>query len=125
MTMGDRVAVMRKGELQQIDTPQKLYSDPQNLFVASFIGSPAMNVVEAAIDRSNGDLVARIEDQNLAIPQQVTASRPALAGYVGRSVAIGIRPEQPDDAPLSRGRGSRLPGRWLPTEAPGPGCRAP
>src|ERR671937_1784692 len=68
MTMGDRVAVMRKGELQQIDTPQELYNDPQNLFVASFIGSPAMNVVEAQIERSNGSLAARIEDQELRIP---------------------------------------------------------
>src|ERR671934_123486 len=54
MTMGDRVAVMRKGELQQMDEPQKLYSDPANLFVASFIGSPAMNIVEADLTRSNG-----------------------------------------------------------------------
>ncbi len=119
MTMGDRVAVMRKGELQQIDTPQKLYSDPQNLFVASFIGSPAMNVVEATIDRSNGGLVARIEDQDLTVPQQVAAARPALAGYVGRRVAVGIRPEQLEDARIGENGDSRLRGRVLLTEALG------
>jgi multiple sugar transport system ATP-binding protein len=117
MTMGDRVAVMRKGELQQMDTPQKLYSDPQNLFVASFIGSPAMNVVEARIEQSNGSLAARIEDQELAIPPQLAAACPALAGYAGRNVALGIRPEQLDDAALARdgAPGTRLRGRVLLT----------
>jgi multiple sugar transport system ATP-binding protein len=119
MTMGDRVAVMRKGELQQMDTPQKLYSDPRNLFVASFIGSPAMNVVEARIERSNGSLIARIGDQELAIPPQLAAARPALQSYAGRSVALGIRPEQLDDAALVRDGGARLRGRVLLTEALG------
>ena len=121
MTMGDRVAVMRKGELQQIDTPQELYNDPQNLFVASFIGSPAMNVVEAQIERSNGSLAARIEDQELAIPAEVSAARPALQGYAGRKVALGIRPEQLEDASLTRdsAEGTRLRGRVALTEALG------
>jgi multiple sugar transport system ATP-binding protein len=119
MTMGDRVAVMRKGELQQVDAPQRLYSDPQNLFVASFIGSPAMNVVEAQIERANSSLVARIEGQTLVVPEQVEAERPALTGYDGRKVAVGIRPEQLEDAAFSSNGDSRLRGQVLLTEALG------
>src|SRR5438132_5783787 len=119
MTMGDHVAVMRKGELQQMDTPQKLYSDPKNLFVASFIGSPSMNLVEAEIERRNGGLVARLVDQELAIPAEVASLRPALAGYAGRKVALGIRPEQLEDASIVRdgSDGNRLRGRGLLTGA--------
>jgi len=121
MTMGDHVAVMRKGELQQMDTPQKLYSDPKNLFVASFIGSPSMNLVEAEIERRNGGLVAKLADQELAIPAEVASLRPALAGYTGRKVALGIRPEQLEDASIVRdgADGNRLRGRVLLTEALG------
>ena len=121
MTMGDRVAVMRKGELQQIDAPQRLYSDPANLFVASFIGSPSMNLVEARIDGRNGGLVAKIGDQELAVPAAVSSARAALDSYVGRDVALGIRPDQLDDAALSRDgvNGNRLRGRVLLTEALG------
>jgi multiple sugar transport system ATP-binding protein len=121
MTMGDRVAVMRKGELQQMDEPQKLYSDPANLFVASFIGSPAMNIVEADLSRSNGTYSVRIGDQDLTIPPSVVAERPAIASYDGRRVALGIRPEQLEDGSLARdGAGdSRLRGRVLLTEALG------
>jgi multiple sugar transport system ATP-binding protein len=120
MTMGDRVAVMRKGELQQMDEPQKLYSDPANLFVASFIGSPAMNIVEADLSRKNGTYTARIGDQELTIPQSIAAARPMLASYDGRRVALGIRPEQLEDASLAQdGDGSRLRGRVLLTEALG------
>ena len=120
MTMGDHVAVMRKGELQQMETPQKLYSDPANLFVASFIGSPAMNIVEADVDRADGTFVTRIGDQELPIPPAVASSRPALERYSGRKVALGIRPEQLDDASLARdGNLPRLRGRVLVTEALG------
>jgi len=121
MTMGDHVAVMRKGELQQMDTPQKLYSDPKNLFVASFIGSPSMNLVEAQIDRQNGGLVARIGDQELPVPGELSSARPALTGYVGRKVALGVRPEQLEDASLVRdgANGNRLRGRVVLTEALG------
>jgi multiple sugar transport system ATP-binding protein len=121
MTMGDHVAVMRKGELQQMDQPQKLYSDPKNLFVASFIGSPSMNLVEAQIERSNGSLVAALGDQQLNVPTEVTAKHPALEGYVGRRVALGIRPEQLEDAAIMRdaAEGDRLRGRALLTEALG------
>ena len=121
MTMGDHVAVMRRGELQQMDTPQRLYSDPGNLFVASFIGSPSMNIVEGEIERRNGGLIARIVDQELPIPPAVLSSRPALESYAGRTVAIGIRPEQLEDASVVRGgpEGARLRGRVLVTEALG------
>jgi multiple sugar transport system ATP-binding protein len=121
MTMGDHVAVMRKGELQQLDTPQKLYSEPKNLFVASFIGSPSMNLVEAQMERSNGSLVAKLGEQELTIPDDVAAGRPALAGYVGRKLALGIRPEQLEDAAIVRdgSNSSRLRGRVQLTEALG------
>ena len=121
MTMGDHVAVMRKGELQQMDTPQKLYSDPRNLFVASFIGSPSMNLVEAQIERRNGNLVAGLGDQELTIPAELSSKHPAIDGYVDRKVALGIRPEQLEDASVVRdsARGDRLRGRVLLTEALG------
>src|SRR5690242_3115527 len=71
MTMGDRVAVMRKGELQQLGAPQMLYDNPTNLFVASFIGSPAMNLLEGEIVRANGGWGVRLGDQDVAIPDEV------------------------------------------------------
>src|SRR5215204_2622934 len=67
MTMGDRVAVMKKGHLQQVDTPQSLYDRPTNLFVGGFIGSPAMNMVEATLERQDGDLIARFGSSVLVI----------------------------------------------------------
>jgi len=121
MTMGDHVAVMRKGELQQMAEPQKLYNGPKNLFVASFIGSPSMNLVEAQIERQNGNLVAGLGDQELTVPAAVTSQHPALERYVGRKVALGIRPEQLEDAAIMRdvAEGNRLRGRVLLTEALG------
>jgi multiple sugar transport system ATP-binding protein len=100
MTLGDRVAVMRDGVLQQADVPQVLYDRPANLFVAGFIGSPAMNLVGADVERSNGGLVARFGEQRLAIPEQLAAARPALEGFVGRRLILGIRPEDIEDASL-------------------------
>jgi multiple sugar transport system ATP-binding protein len=119
MTMGDRVAVMRKGELQQMAEPQKLYDSPKNLFVASFIGSPAMNIVEADVVRGDQGLAVRIGDQELSVPEEVTRRRPALSGYVGRKLALGIRPEHLEDSSLARNRGGNLRGRVLITEALG------
>ena len=98
MTMGDRVAVMRKGVLQQIDEPQRLFDMPANLFVASFIGSPPMNLVQAKLDRADGTLVACVGEQRIAVPPEVEAARPALAGYVGTTIALGIRPDHVADA---------------------------
>jgi multiple sugar transport system ATP-binding protein len=103
MTMGDRVAVMRKGELQQVDDPQTLYDHPVNLFVGGFIGSPAMNMLDATIERSNGDLRAKIGNQSITLGQETLSQRPGLQGYVGKPVIIGIRPEDLEDAGLETG----------------------
>jgi multiple sugar transport system ATP-binding protein len=101
MTMGDRVAVMRKGQLQQVAEPQTLYDQPVNLFVGGFIGSPSMNMVEAALERQNGSLVAKIGEQQVLVDAQTLAARPALAGFEGREIVLGIRPEDLEDALLS------------------------
>jgi multiple sugar transport system ATP-binding protein len=103
MTMGDRVAVMRKGELQQVDSPQALYDHPVNLFVGGFIGSPSMNMLEARIVRAGDALVARLGDQRLTLHADVLRARPALAGHVDRDVIVGIRPEDLEDAALAQG----------------------
>jgi multiple sugar transport system ATP-binding protein len=119
MTMGDRVAVMRRGELQQMAEPQTLYDTPKNLFVASFIGSPAMNIFEATVERRDGGLAVQLGDQELAVPQDVAQRRQALAGYAGRTLAVGIRPEHLEDASVARNGGGRLRGHVLLTEALG------
>src|SRR5207253_2119713 len=90
MTMGDRVAVMRKGELQQVARPQELYDRPVNLFVGGFIGSPAMNMVEATLERTNGSLSVKAGSQSIALSDDVERSRPALKGFEGRVVVLGI-----------------------------------
>jgi multiple sugar transport system ATP-binding protein len=100
MTMGDRVAVMRKGELQQVAPPQELYERPVNIFVGGFIGSPAMNLVEATIDRHNGSFVAKLGSQELTLDEQTVKARPKLEEYAGRQVVLGIRPESLEDARL-------------------------
>ena len=100
MTMGDRVAVMRKGELQQVAPPQELYERPVNLFVGGFIGSPAMNLVEASIQQRNGTLAVHIGEHDLTLSDELLAYRPALREYVGRKLIAGIRPENLEDAAL-------------------------
>jgi multiple sugar transport system ATP-binding protein len=100
MTMGDRVAVLRKGVLQQVDEPQYLYDHPENLFVAGFIGSPAMNMVEAELTRSNGSLAVEFGGFSLEITDEVLAQRPALRAYEGKPIVVGIRPEDMEDASL-------------------------
>jgi multiple sugar transport system ATP-binding protein len=100
MTMGDRVAVLRKGMLQQVDSPQFLYDHPSNLFVAGFIGSPAMNMVEATLARSNGSSTIEFGGYRLAVPDEVLGSRPELKGYEGKQVIVGMRPEDMEDASL-------------------------
>jgi multiple sugar transport system ATP-binding protein len=119
MTMGDRVAVLRKGELQQTADPQTVFDRPANLFVATFIGSPAMNLLEAELERRNGSLVARVGGQELEVPATVADSRPNLGEYAGRTVALGIRPEHIEDAAIARDDGPRLAGRVILTEALG------
>jgi multiple sugar transport system ATP-binding protein len=100
MTMGDRVAVIRKGVLQQVDTPQYLYDHPRNLFVAGFIGSPAMNMVEATLARSNGSVTAEFGGYRLSVPQEVFSARPHLTSFEGKQVILGLRPEDMEDAAL-------------------------
>jgi multiple sugar transport system ATP-binding protein len=99
MTLGDRVVVLRGGYLQQVGTPKELYERPVNLFVAEFIGSPAMNLVGADIVRDNGTLRAVFGANSVTLDV-----RPELVPYVGRRVILGIRPEDLDDASVT-GRG--------------------
>jgi multiple sugar transport system ATP-binding protein len=98
MTMGDRVAVMREGHLQQVDAPQRLYDHPVNLFVAGFIGSPAMNLVHSTLTERNGEIHADFGPASLRLPESVLAARPALRRYVGGPVIAGLRPEDIEDA---------------------------
>ena len=99
MTMGDRVAVMRGGLLQQVAAPKVLYERPRNLFVAEFIGSPAMNLVLADVAREDGGLWARFGEHRLRLAD-AAAVRPGLARFDGRAVILGIRPEDMEDASL-------------------------
>ena len=91
MTMGDRVTVLRAGVLQQVDTPQNLYDNPDNVFVAAFIGSPAQNLYDADPDRGRTVDQARLPGG--ALPDAVRIKRPALASYAGKEVVVGMRPE--------------------------------
>jgi multiple sugar transport system ATP-binding protein len=121
MTMGDRVAVMRHGVLQQFDVPQRLYESPANLFVASFIGSPSMNVVEATVEKTDGGTALRVGSASLPLPAETVSARPALAGYAGRKIALGIRPEALDESsPRNGDETGRLRGIVRAVEALGP-----
>jgi multiple sugar transport system ATP-binding protein len=98
MTMGDRVAVMLNGHLQQVDEPERLYDRPANQFVAGFIGSPAMNMVEARLSGGDSGVVVRFGAHTLVVDPALVAERPALLRYEGRKVVLGIRPEDFEDA---------------------------
>jgi multiple sugar transport system ATP-binding protein len=113
MTMGDRVAVMRGGLLQQFDLPQRLYEQPVNLFVASFIGSPAMNMLEGKLEQNGDGLVCRIGAATLPL------ARPKLAPYAGKTIAVGIRPEALNE-PGRWPDAGRLQGKVQAVEALGP-----
>ena len=102
MTMGDRVAVMKGGILQELGEPQYLYDNPANIFVAGFIGSPPMNMAVGKVVRDGDGLAVRLGSASLALHSAVAAQRPALASYVSRDVAIGIRSEDMEDARLVR-----------------------
>ena len=99
MTMGDRVAVLKDGYLQQVDTPQHLYDRPDNVFVAAFIGSPSMNLYEATLKGRE----LQLGDESLTLPEATFDQRPALASYEGRKIVVGIRPEDLEDASLAAG----------------------
>jgi multiple sugar transport system ATP-binding protein len=121
MTMGNRVAVMRKGHLQQVAPPQELYDHPDNLFVGGFIGSPAMNLLEAMLERADGSVMAVFGDQRLALDESLLSARPALKEFEGKDVVVGIRPEHLEDASLARdvSEDKRLRGKVELTEALG------
>jgi multiple sugar transport system ATP-binding protein len=98
MTLGDRVAIMRDGLLQQFDAPQQLYDRPRNLFVAEFIGSPAMNLVGVDLARSDGGYTVKVGESELRVGERVVNSRPHLSEFVGKRIILGIRPEDLEDA---------------------------
>jgi multiple sugar transport system ATP-binding protein len=103
MTLGDRVAVLRDGLLQQFDDPSELYERPVNLFVAEFIGSPAMNLVGADLRHSDGSLLAEFGEHSLRLDDSLLAELPALKGFEGKRVILGVRPEDLEDAALVSG----------------------
>ncbi len=106
MTMGDRIAVMRDGTLQQVDTPERVYAEPANRFVAGFIGSPAMNMTHATLERTEGELFARFGNSRLVVED----ARPELHAWEGRDIVLGIRPEDLEDAAFTP---EPSPGRTL------------
>jgi multiple sugar transport system ATP-binding protein len=110
LTMGTRIAVMRDGVLQQHGPPQELYDEPANLFVAAFIGSPSMNLLQGRIEKEGGALRCVVGDHSLPVAA-ANGTSAALAAYAGREVAVGIRPEHlgepaagPSERPRLRGR---------------------
>ncbi|MDD6174792.1 MAG: sn-glycerol-3-phosphate ABC transporter ATP-binding protein UgpC [Firmicutes bacterium] len=92
MTMGDRIVVMKDGFIQQVDTPQNLYSKPVNMFVAGFIGSPQMNFINATLDKDGDKIVAKFNDFAITVPAEKNVDG-KLDEYVGKDVVIGVRPE--------------------------------
>jgi multiple sugar transport system ATP-binding protein len=110
MTMGDRVAVLKDGYLQQVDTPQNLYDRPDNVFVGAFIGSPSMNLYAGSVDVDGSGGVLTFGSQSLTLSPQSLEDRPGLRGYDGKPVIIGIRPEDFEDASMVD---SLPPGRKL------------
>jgi multiple sugar transport system ATP-binding protein len=111
MTLGDRVAIMRDGVLQQVAKPQELYDRPRNLFVAEFIGSPAMNLVGVDLVRSDGRFAAKFGDDTLEVGERVLARRPGLAAFEGKRLILGVRPEDLQDEAFATDDAS--PGRRL------------
>ena len=117
LTMGDRVAVLRSGVLQQCDQPQHLYDRPANLFVAAFIGSPEMNLYEAAL----GERAQRVAlgSQTIELTDAVRRSRPAIAAYAGQPIVVGIRPEHLPAMTAGAGTGGTIRGEVTHTEGLG------
>ena len=100
MTMGDRVAVLKAGYLQQVDTPQNLYDHPDNVFVGAFIGSPSMNLYEGVVTFDDGGGSVKLGSNTLRLSSAMVAERPALREYDGKNVIVGIRPEDFEDAAM-------------------------
>ncbi|HEY2442523.1 MAG TPA: sn-glycerol-3-phosphate ABC transporter ATP-binding protein UgpC [Streptosporangiaceae bacterium] len=108
MTLGHRVCVLRDGRLQQVDTPQRLFDGPVNLFVAGFIGSPAMNFATAELVRDDGPAVT-FAGYKLPVPAAVFEQKPGLDGYIGKQVVLGVRPSDFEDASLAEASWARMP----------------
>jgi multiple sugar transport system ATP-binding protein len=108
MTLGDRVCVLRDGRLQQVDTPQRLFESPVNLFVAGFIGSPAMNFVLVDLVRDDGP-AAVFAGYRLPVPASVLESKPGLDAYLGRKVILGVRPSDFEDGAIGDASWARMP----------------
>ena len=124
MTMGDRMAVLKAGLLQQLGTPGDCYDTPNNIFVAQFVGSPPMNLVTAKINQAGEGLELEFGGSKLAIPASVLADRPGLKSYAGRTVALGVRSEDMEDATLRPGPpGSTHQGHGQPHRGAGLGDR--
>jgi multiple sugar transport system ATP-binding protein len=102
MTMGDRVAVIKDGVLQQVDTPQRLYDHPANVFVGAFIGSPSMNLYEGVLTIIDDSGAIQLGSQTVPFPASVLEHRPALRNYDGKNVVVGVRPEDFEDAELDK-----------------------
>ena len=111
MTMGDRVVVMRKGEVQQVDIPQAIYERPANRVVATFIGSPPMNLLRGALERDGEGFAVTIGGTRLPL-----SGHPALDPYAGSEIGIGVRPEQVQHGAAAPAAMWRLEGRVVATE---------
>ena len=110
MTMGDRVAVLSRGTLQQVDTPQNLYDRPDNLFVAAFIGSPQMNLIEGTLRLEGETASVQLGSQRLQVPTTVLAAAPSLRAYDGKRIGVGVRPETMHDVALGGDSTSTISG---------------
>jgi len=109
MTLGQRVCVLREGRLQQVDSPQVLYNAPVNLFVAGFIGSPAMNFAQASLDRGDGGATVTFAGYQLPVPASVFESKPGLDEYLGKKIILGTRPSDFEDAAFGDATWARFP----------------
>jgi multiple sugar transport system ATP-binding protein len=118
MTLGQRVCVMRDGRLQQADSPQALFNSPVNLFVAGFMGSPAMNFVGARLVRDDGPAVV-FADHRVPVPDAIFEAKPGLADYFDRELILGIRPSDFEDGDLAEADWPRIPATPDVTEALG------
>jgi len=115
MTLGQRVCVMREGRLQQVDRPQRLFEAPVNLFVAGFMGSPAMNFATATVVRDDG-LAVVFAGHRLPIPATTFAARPGLERYIDSELILGVRPSDFEDATIAEASWARMPVRADVTE---------
>ena len=103
MTMGDRIVVMKDGVIQQVGAPLEIYEQPDNVFVAGFIGSPAMNFMTGVLRREGDDYIVDLEAFRIKVPGAKLQQRPGIREYADKQVVFGIRPEDVFDAQLSPG----------------------